>query len=70
MEVTEPGDWSFYLFGRTEGNPDCHHRSTVFPNYQDAVLRARMAALRDAKQSARYQDCEQFYVHGQHGFSR
>lgn len=70
MEVTEPGDWSFYLFGRTEGNPDCHHRSTVFPNHQDAVLRARMAALRDAKQSARYQDCEQFYVHGQHGFSR
>jgi pilus assembly protein CpaC len=70
MEVTEPGDWSFYLFGRYEGNPNCHHRSTVFPNYQDAVLRARMQALHEAKQHRGYQQCEQFYVHGDHGFSR
>lgn len=70
MEVTEPGDWAFYAFGRIEGHPDCHHRSTVFPNYQDAVLRARMAALHEAKLNARYQESEQFYVHGEHGFSR
>ncbi len=70
MEVTEPGDWGFYLFGRTEGNPNCQHRSTVFPNYQDAVLRARMAALHDAKRHAKYQDCDKFYVNGEHGFSR
>jgi pilus assembly protein CpaC len=70
MEVTEPGDWTFFLFGRYEGNPNCHHRSTVFPIYQDAVLRARMQALHEAKQNRHYQKCEQFYVHGDHGFSR
>jgi hypothetical protein len=70
MEVTEPGDWSFFLFGRYEGNPNCDHRSTVHPIYQDAVLRARMAALHAAKQQSRYQKSEEFYVHGDHGFSR
>jgi pilus assembly protein CpaC len=70
MEVTEPADWTFYLFGRYEGNPNCQHRSTVAPLYQDDVIRARMAALHDAKLHRRYQQCEDFYVHGDHGFSR
>jgi pilus assembly protein CpaC len=70
MEVTEPADWTFFLFGRYEGNPNCDHRSTVFPIHQDAVLRARMAALHEAKLHRRYQQCESYYVHGDHGFSR
>jgi len=70
MEVTEPGDWQFFIEGRYEGKPWCHHRSTVFPNQQYAILDAHHQALREAKQQVHYQKCESYYVVGPHGFSR
>ena len=69
MEVTEPGDWDFFLFGRYEGNPFCHHRSTVWPIYRDHVIRARHQSIIDAKQQMGYQESESYYVFGEHGFS-
>jgi hypothetical protein len=69
MEVTEPGDWQFFLFGRTEGPPGCNHRSTVFPIYRDHIWAANVQACRDAKAISHYQHAEQYFVHGPHGFS-
>lgn len=66
MEVTEPGDWSFFLAGAYEGCPDCDHRSTVWP----VVKREMWQARRDAKAQSRYQRSEDRYIQGPHGFSR
>jgi pilus assembly protein CpaC len=65
MEVTEPGNLNFYLMGSIEGDPNCNHRSTVWPQQQKARWQARQAA----KRQARYQQCEEYYVSGPHGFS-
>jgi pilus assembly protein CpaC len=62
MEVTEPGDAQFFLYGNYEGNPACHHRSTVWN------LQMRRALT--AKHRERYQATQQFYIHGDHGFSQ
>ncbi|MCA9246124.1 MAG: pilus assembly protein N-terminal domain-containing protein [Planctomycetales bacterium] len=73
MEVTEPDDHNFFLMGRYEGDPDCHHRSTVWPIYREAMQYGRHDAKevrRDVKQQVKYQRSEQRYVHGKHGFSR
>ncbi|MCH5374666.1 MAG: hypothetical protein JJ992_11880 [Planctomycetes bacterium] len=61
MEVTEPGDVQFFLYGNYEGNPYCDHRSTVWN------LQARRAPM--AKHRERYQASQEFYIHGEHGFS-
>ncbi len=61
MEVTEPGDAQFFIYGNYEGNPYCHHRSTVWN------LQARRALM--AKHRESYQSSQDFYVHGEHGFS-
>jgi len=66
MEVTEPGDVAFYIFGSYEGRPDCDHRSTVWPVEQRAIMRAH----HEAKAEAHYQDCERYYIQGKHGFSQ
>jgi pilus assembly protein CpaC len=66
MEVTEPTDWAFFLSGRYEGRPDCHHRSTVWPVLKRQMLDAR----HEAKRQARYQDSECYYVQGDYGFSQ
>lgn len=63
MEVTEPDDCLFYVKGQIEGDPSCHHRSTVWPTY-----RSRMC--RDSGRCVQYQRCEGYYVNGPHGFSR
>lgn len=65
MEVTEPGPLEFYALGRIEGDPDCHHRSTVWPVYRDHMR----DAIREAKLQARFQRSEGYYVCGPHGFS-
>jgi pilus assembly protein CpaC len=70
MEVTEPGDWQFFLFGRYEGRPDCDHRSTVWPVHQANVVDAKLRAMREAKEQIRYQRCEKYYLQGAHGLSR
>lgn len=69
MEMTEPGDIAFFLFGRYEGDPNCHHRSTVWPIQRDRIIDAKHRALHEAKMQAHYQRCEQHYFHGPHGFS-
>ncbi len=66
MEVTEPGDWAFYVTGRIEGHPDCHYRSTYGPAYKQHLLDARV----DAKRHGGYLQAEGYYVQGEHGFSR
>ena len=35
IDVTEPDDIEFFLYRRIEGDPNCHHRSTVWYNYRD-----------------------------------
>jgi len=70
MEVTEPGDWQFFLFGRWEGNPRCDHRSTVAPNFRRDVWYAKHDAIRDVKMQHKFQESEKHFVAGPHGFSR
>jgi pilus assembly protein CpaC len=70
MEVTEPGDWQFFLFGRWEGNPRCDHRSTVVPQYRREVWYAKREAIRDVKMQRKFQESEQHFVVGPHGFSQ
>jgi pilus assembly protein CpaC len=70
MEVTEPNDCDFYLCGRYEGDPECQHRSTVWPLQQDRIVDAHFEALEQAKSTGTYQKHQQFYIHGPVGFSR
>lgn len=70
MEVNDPGDWQFFLFGYVEGGPHCEHRSTVYPLYRQRVIEQTVRAYRDAKATRRFQCSERRYVYGNHGFSR
>jgi hypothetical protein len=69
MDVTEPTDWAFYLFGFVEGNPNCDHRSTVVPNLRRDIWYARHDAVRQVKMERRFQESESQYIVGPHGFS-
>lgn len=70
MELTEPGDWAFFLGGSSEGRPHCDYRSTAWPTYQNRVEDAKHQAIREAKCQADYQNSEKYYVYGPHGLSR
>jgi pilus assembly protein CpaC len=70
MEVTEPGDWQLFLFGRIEGTPGCFYRSTVSPQYRREVWYAKRDAIRQVKMQHRFQECEDNFVVGPHGFSQ
>ena len=59
MEITEPTDWQFYIQGHLEGDPECHHRSTVWPQYADQIHMVHKGRVAT----------ENFYVSGPHGFS-
>jgi pilus assembly protein CpaC len=65
MEVTEPDGWRFFVGGHVEGHPECHHRATVWPMYADAIHHAK----HHAKHHGHYQQSEDFYFSGPHGFS-
>jgi pilus assembly protein CpaC len=69
MEVTEPNDCDFYFCGRYEGDPECQHRSTVWPLQQDRIVDAHFRAVNEAKAAGTYQKCQQYYIHGPVGFS-
>ncbi len=70
MEVTEPNDWDFFAYGRYEGDPECQHRSTVWPIQKERIFDAHWQARRAAKQRPQFQQSQEYYVHGAHGFSR
>ncbi len=63
MEVTEPTDHDFFFHGNIEGRPNCHHRSTVWPLYKKRMKQAGYSECQAVQTS------EQFYLHGEHGFS-
>lgn len=65
LQVTEPTNLAFYWRGQIEGDPGVNFRSTVALNQWQQIRRA----VRAAKQEPRYQQCEQYYVTGPHGFS-
>lgn len=63
MEVTEPDDKRFFLYGDIEGHPNCHHRSTVWPLYKRRLKEAGYNDLEQVRQS------QQYYMNGPFGFS-
>lgn len=63
MEVTEPTDHDFFFHGNIEGRPNCHHRSTVWPLYKKRMKQAGYSECQSVQKS------EEFYLHGEHGFS-
>jgi len=69
MEVTEPNDWAFFLFGFYEGDPNCQFRSTTVPLYRRDVWYAKCDAMRQVKSQSRFQHSEECFVVGPHGFS-
>lgn len=70
MEVTEPTDHEFYWHAQIEGDPNVHHRSTVWYNYHHRMQHAQREALRMAKQQARFERNQSYYINGPHGFSK
>jgi len=70
MEVTEPGDWDFFLFGYYEGRPECDHRSTMWPIQRNRLMEAKHRAMHEARRRIHYQKSESFYVYGPGGFTR
>lgn len=61
MEVTEPNDLDFFVYGDIEGRPNAHHRSTVWPLYKNRLKRC-YECDKHHKSSA-------FFLKGLHGFS-
>lgn len=65
MEVTEPDDHEFFWYGYIEGDPNVHHRSTVWPLYRQRMMRA------GAPFPGRVRQCSQnYYMYGQQGYSQ
>lgn len=62
MDVTEPDDVDFFIYGDIEGRPQFHHRSTVWPLFRDRYCRCK-DDFEAIKRS------QQFYMQGAHGFS-
>ncbi|QDT33650.1 type II and III secretion system protein family protein [Thalassoglobus polymorphus] len=63
MEVTEPNDLDFFLFGDLEGRAESHHRSTVWPLYKSRMKRCGYYEMDKNHKSKKY------YLNGSHGFS-
>lgn len=63
MEVTEPDDLDFFIFGQIEGRANCHHRSTVWPTYRDRMHLSKKFKCDPCKDNG-------YYVNGPYGFSQ
>lgn len=63
MEVTDPDDVDFFIYGDLEGRPGFHHRSTVWPLFKNRNCRCK-DDFEAISQS------QQYYVHGDNGFSK
>ncbi|MFN0197553.1 MAG: type II and III secretion system protein family protein [Planctomycetaceae bacterium] len=66
MEVTEPDDIEFYIHGQVEGDPNLHHRSTVWPLYRDRMARAKHGRNKVVE----CEDSDDYYLQGEHGYSK
>jgi pilus assembly protein CpaC len=62
MEVTEPDDIEFYLFGNIEGHPGRDHRSTVWPIYRNRMQRFGRPCLSTERSN-------NYYIFGPSGLS-
>ena len=63
MEVTEPDDVDFFIYGDIEGRPGFHHRSTVWPLFKSRNCRCK-------EEFEAINNYQQYYVHGSNGFSK
>ena len=63
MEVTEPDDVDFFIYGDIEGRPGFHHRSTVWPLFKSRNCRCK-------EEFEAINNSQQYYVHGSNGFSK
>lgn len=63
MEITEPGDVDFFLYGNIEGRSGVHHRSTVWNAYKN-----RARCCRDLGAPC-FIESDQYYISGPSGFS-
>jgi len=70
MEITEPTNWEFFVRGNYQGTPGYHYRSTVWPEQRERIMHAKHEAMKEARRLARYQNCESYYIYGNHGFSK
>jgi pilus assembly protein CpaC len=61
MEVTEPNDLDFFIYGDIEGRPNAHHRSTVWPLYKNRLKRCY--------ECDKHNKSTAFFMKGLHGFS-
>jgi pilus assembly protein CpaC len=65
MEVTEPSDCEFFLWGDWEGRPSHDYRSTVAP----LAVRQGPVIQNGVRLSPAYQATEGRYLQGPHGFA-
>ncbi len=63
MEVTDPDDVDFFIYGDLEGRPGFHHRSTVWPLFKNRNCRCK-------DEFEAINQSQQYYVHGDNGFSK
>jgi pilus assembly protein CpaC len=74
MDVTEPTDGAFFCKQQIEGNPDVHHRSTIWPAYRNWKREANFRAIHEAhgsyKHHSLYYQNQQYYMCGPQGFSQ
>jgi pilus assembly protein CpaC len=66
MEVTDPNDLDFFVYGDIEGRNESHHRSTVWPLYKSRLKRCEGSYY----ESESVQSSQSYYVNGPFGFSK
>ena len=64
MEITEPNDLDFFVYGDIEGRAESHHRSTVWPLYKSRMKRCGYFDTTNQSKSKKY------YLNGNHGYSQ
>lgn len=65
MEVTEPNDLDFFIYGDIEGRNEQYHRSTVWPLYKSRMKRCG----HEYYETQTIQSSQGYYVNGSTGFS-
>jgi len=65
MEVTEPNDLDFFIYGDIEGRNELYHRSTVWPLYKSRMKRMGY----EYYETQTIQTSQDYYVNGSTGFS-